>query len=251
MAIALTTVVISTVTDDTAVPAERASASVSARAAVFWSLLTLLLPWALRRRLLNLACGYSIAPGTRVGFSVVACTHLHMESGARIGHFNVIKGARLEMRDNSSIGDFNWIAGLPLESTRHFAAEVGRDPALCLGRHAALTSRHFLDCSNRIGIGEFATIAGARTQILTHAIDLRSNAQVSAPVTIGCYCFVGTACVVLKGARLPDCSVLAAGSSLARAHEEPFTLYSGVPATPVKALERDGAYFSRVRGFVD
>jgi acetyltransferase-like isoleucine patch superfamily enzyme len=61
---------------------------------------------------------------------------------------------------------------------------------------------------------------------------------------------VGTGCVVLKGARLPDCSVLAAGSSLARPFEETFTLYSGVPAAPVKALDRGCAYFSRATGFV-
>jgi len=238
-------------TDDTALPSAYSAPAVSSRVAMLTSLLSLLLPWALRRRLLNLVCGYSIAPHARIGFSVVACTHLRMEHGAYIGHFNVIKGASLEMLEDAFIGDFNWIAGLPSDSPRHFASEIGRDPALCLGRHAALTSRHFLDCSNRIDIGEFATIAGARSQILTHAIDLRSNTQVSAPVTIGRYCFVGTGCVVLKGARLPDCSVLAAGSSLARAYEEPFTLYSGVPATPVKALERESAYFSRARGFVD
>jgi len=243
--------VIPTETEETVLPADVAGGRRGTRAAMFWSLLTLWLPWPLRRRVLNFACGYSLAPGTRVGFSVVACTHLRMEPGARIGHFNVIKGARLEMRECATIGDFNWIAGLPRGSSRHFGSEIGRDPALCLGRHAALTSRHFLDCSNRIDIGEFATIAGARSQILTHAIDLRSNLQVSAPVSIGRYCFVGTACVVLKGAGLPDCSVLAAGSTLARGYEETFTLYSGVPATPVKALARDGAYFSRVRGFVD
>ncbi len=214
------------------------------------SLLTLLLPWALRRWVLNLACGYHIAPGARMGFSIVACTRLRMEEGARIGHFNVIKGARLEMLEKSTIGDFNWISGLPPESRRHFLAEPGRDPALCLGRHAALTSRHFLDCSNRIDIGEFSTIAGARSQILTHAIDLANCVQVSAAVSIGRYCFVGTGCVVLKGARLPDCSVLAAGSSLARPFEETFTLYSGVPAAPVKALDRGCAYFSRATGFV-
>jgi hypothetical protein len=214
-------------------------------------LLGLILPWPLRRRLLNLACGYAIAAGARIGFSLVACTQLRMEAGARIGHFNVIKGARLEMRECASIGDFNWIAGLPPDSPRHFTTEIERDPALCLGRHSALTSRHFIDCSNRVDVGEFSTIAGARSQILTHAIDIRTNVQASAPVSIGRYCFVGTGCVVLKGARLPDCSVLAAASSLARVYDEPYTLYSGVPATPVKVLPRESAYFSRVRGFVD
>jgi hypothetical protein len=45
--------------------------------------------------------------------------------------------------------------------------------------------------------------------------------------------------------------VLAAGSTLARAFDEPFTLYSGVPAAAVKSLDKDYAYFSRTRGFVD
>jgi acetyltransferase-like isoleucine patch superfamily enzyme len=140
---------------------------------------------------------------------------------------------------------------LPPRSRKHFRSETDRDPALRLDRHAALTSRHFLDCSNFVHIGEFATVAGARSQILTHAIDYKSNRQVSAPVSIGRFCFVGTGCVLLKGARLPDYSILAANSSLAKGYDEPFTLYSGVPAMPGKSLDRDAGYFHRSRGYVD
>ena len=224
---------------------------VSSRATLVVSLLSLFLPWFLRRRLLNALCRYSIAPGARIGLSLVACAHLRMDAGARIGHFNLIKGIRLEMGEYAWIGIFNWISGLPVSAKRHFSTESGRDPALCLGRHSSLTSRHFIDCSNRVDIGEFAIVAGARSQILTHAVDLRSNSQMTAPVAIGRYCFVGTGCILLKGAKLPDYSVLAAGSTLVRAHEESFTLYSGVPALPVKPLERDWAYFSREIGWVD
>ncbi len=120
-----------------------------------------------------------------------------------------------------------------------------------MGRHSNLTSRHYVDCSNHVQIGEFATVAGARSQILTHAIDFRRCRQVSAPVQIGKYCFVGTACVMLKGARLPDYSVLAANSTLARAFEDPFTLYSGVPATAVRVMDRDSLYFHRECGYVE
>jgi carbonic anhydrase/acetyltransferase-like protein (isoleucine patch superfamily) len=74
---------------------------------------------------------------------------------------------------------------------------------------------------------------------------------VSAAVRIGRYCFVGTGSVLLKGSELPDCSVLAAGSSLSHAFDEAFMLYSGVPAKPVKPLDRDAEYFRRARGFVD
>ena len=221
------------------------------RWALFVSALALVLPSSLRRVLLNTLSGYAIERGARVGASLLGCPALKMATGAIIGHFNVIKGVPVEMGGHARIGDFNWISGLPRGAARHFREEMERDPRLVLEAHASLTSRHYVDCSNRVRIGEFTTVAGARSQILTHAIDFVRNRQVSAPVDIGKYCFVGTACVVLKGARLPDCSVLAAHSSLARAFEETFTLYSGVPATPVKALPRDAAYFHRDRGYVE
>ena len=224
---------------------------ISPRRALVVSAVAFLLPWALRRWMFRSFCGYSFGENARVGRSLIGCTSLQMGPSARIGHLNIIKGMRLDMGECASVGDFNWIAGLPSGTRKHFTEEAGRDPAFVMGRHAALTSRHFVDCSNRVDIGDFATVAGARSQILTHAIDFKLNRQVSAPVRIGRYCFVGTACVLLKGAELPDCSVLAAGSSLARAFTDTFTLYSGVPAQPVKELDRDAEYFRRVRGFVD
>jgi acetyltransferase-like isoleucine patch superfamily enzyme len=223
----------------------------SPRRALIVSAVALILPWALRRWLLRVLCGYSFGEGARIGHSLIGCATLQMGPWSRIGHFNVVKGMRLDLGERATVGDFNWISGLAAGDARHFAEETTRDPAFVMGRHAALTSRHYVDCSNRVEIGEFATVAGARSQILTHAIDFKRNRQVSSPVRIGRYGFVGTGCVVLKGAELPDCSVLAAGSSLVRAFGDPFTLYSGVPATPVKPLDRDAEYFRRTRGFVD
>ena len=230
------------------VPTQR---PVSPRRALIVSALTMILPWAMRRWFLRVLCGYSFGENARIGRSLIGCTSLKMGPSARIGHFNVVKGIRVDLGECATLGDFNWISGLPGGGKKHFTDESGRDPAFVMGRHAALTSRHYIDCSNRIDIGEFTTVAGARSQILTHAIDFRRNRQVSAPVRIGRYCFIGTSCVVLKGAKLPDCSVLAAGSTLARAYEETFTLYSGVPALPVKPLDRDAEYFRRTRGYVD
>ncbi|MEO8020202.1 MAG: acyltransferase [Pseudomonadota bacterium] len=224
---------------------------VSTRRALFVSAVALPLPWMLRRWLLRVFCGYSFGPGARIGRSLIGCRSLSMGTAARIGHFNIIKGMRVDLAESASIGDFNWISGLGKDSRKHFGDEPGRDPALIMGQHAALTARHYIDCSNRVDIGEFATLGGARSQILTHAIDFARNRQTSAAVRIGRYCFVGTSCVVLRGAELPDCSVLAAGSTLARAFQEPFMLYSGVPAQPVKPLDRDAEYFRRTRGYVD
>ncbi len=221
------------------------------RRALIVSVLGWILPWPIRRWLLNSLCGYRIDRRARIGFSLIGCPSLRMGAGARIGHFNVIKGARVVMEERATLGDFNWVSGLPLHHPRHFRDEPDRDPALILDRHAAVTSRHYIDCSNTVAIGEFTTVAGARAQILTHAIDFRSNRQVSAPVRIGRYCFLGTACVVLKGSRLPDCSILAASSCLNRSFEATFSLYSGVPAARVKDLDHEALYFRRSQGFVD
>ena len=223
----------------------------SIRLALFVSLASMVFPWPLRRWLLQALCKYSIAHDARIGYSIVACSSLSLGPAARIGHGNVVKGIELDMAEAATIGDFNWISGLSLQDRKHFVHDSTRRPVLRLGRHAALTSRHFLDCSNTVDIGEFSTIAGIRSQVLTHAIDILRSEQASAAVRIGRYCFIGTGCVVLKGARLPDFSVLAANSSLVRSFEEPFTLYSGVPATAVKGLDRNAAYFHRSRGYVD
>jgi acetyltransferase-like isoleucine patch superfamily enzyme len=224
---------------------------VSQRRALLVSAIGFLLPWAIRRWLFRMLCGYSFGENARIGRSLIGCSSLTMGPSARIGHFNIVKGIRADFGERATLGDFNWISGLAPGNGKHFTEETSRDPAFVMGRHAALTARHYIDCSNRVEIGEFATVGGARSQILTHAIDFKRNRQVSAPVRIGRYSFVGTSCVVLKGAVLPDFSVLAAGSSLARAYDDTFTLYSGVPALPVKPLDRDAEYFRRERGYVD
>jgi len=195
--------------------------------------------------------GFSIAPNARIGFSIVLPKHLTMASGSKIGHLNVIKSLDvLELGSQSKIGNLNWITGTSLASKKHFEDEPGRESRLVLGAHASMTARHFIDCANLVSIGGFSTIAGANSQILTHGIDLVTNRQRSAPVMIGSFCMVGTGCVILKGAKLPDFSVLAANSTLHRAYDQSHTIYSGVPAVAVKLLPEDAAYFHRETGAV-
>ena len=174
-----------------------------------------------------------------------------MDAGARIGNLTLCKGiSLLKMSENSSIGNLNWITGFPADDHSFFTADVGRRPELILGAHAAVTTRHFIDCTNSVRIGKFTTFAGARSQMLTHSIDLFESRQSSKPITIGEYCFVGTGCVLLSGSALPDYSVLGASSVLNKNYTDPYFLYAGNPAKPVKQLPREMAYFTRPTGFV-
>ncbi|MDA9543899.1 hypothetical protein ACM43_04890 [Bradyrhizobium sp. CCBAU 45321] len=196
-------------------------------------------PWTLRRRFLSLLWGYKLAPDCYVGFSWIGAKRLRMENSSRIGHLTFVKGvAQLELGRSARIGNLNWITGDSVES------------GLLVEEHAAITHRHLIDCTALVTIGQFSTFAGWRSQLLTHSIDVSQSRQTSDPVQIGRFCFVGTGVIILKGASLPDYSVLAAGSVLIDRPTEEYTIYGGVPARPVGKLPRETMYFNRGSGFV-
>jgi acetyltransferase-like isoleucine patch superfamily enzyme len=218
----------------------------------FLYLLSFLLPWPIRRRMMQVLFGYQIHPTSRIGLAWVRPGELMMGKNSRIGHLTVCKGlSLLQLGESASIGRGNWITGFPAGHPNHFAHQADRKPQLVVGDHAAITNRHIIDCTNSVSIGRFSTFAGFRSQILTHSIDLESCRQSSAPISIGVYCFVGTDCVLLGGSALPDYSVLGAKSLLNKRYEETCCLYAGVPAKPVKKLDSSYNYFSRTTGFVN
>ena len=214
---------------------------------------SLLLPWPLRRWWLGRFFGYEIHPTARIGRSWVQPGRLVMGPRSRIGSGTVCKGlALVELGEGAHLGNLNWVTGLPSGHPRYFRDQPERRPELRLGRHAAVTNRHLIDCTGAVTIGAFSTFAGFQSQVLTHSIDLAASRQASAPVSIGEYCFVGTNCVLLGGSVLPDRSVLGAKSLLNKAHAEPGTLYGGVPARALRPLPvGEMAYFQRQGGWVD
>ena len=214
-------------------------------------LFSLLLPWELRRRFLESQFGYSIHPTSRIGLSWICPQRLVMEEHARIGHLTVCKNIDLlHLDEHALIGPLNWITGFPSGHARHFAHQPERRPELIVERHAGISSRHFIDCTARVRLGAFSTLAGYRSQLITHSIDLAAGRQSSEPIEIGEYCFVGTEVVVLGGSNLPHHSVLGAKSLLNKKWEEPYQLYGGVPAKPLRQLPEEMEYFRRQEGFV-
>jgi acetyltransferase-like isoleucine patch superfamily enzyme len=214
-------------------------------------LLSTVLPWTMRRRLLERQFGYSIHPTSRIGLAWIFPKRLVMEENSRIGDLTVCKNIDLlHVGAHGVIGQLNWITGFPLGSSRHFAHQPDRRPELIVERHAGISSRHFIDCTARVRIGAYATLAGFRSQLITHSIDLEAGRQSSEPIDIGDYCFVGTEAVMLGGSSLPHHSVLGAKSLLNKKWETPFQLYGGVPAKPLKPLSETMEYFRRQEGFV-
>lgn len=216
------------------------------------AVMSLFLPWQLRRLILVRFLGYSIHKSASIGFSLIVPKRLEMGPGARIGHLNMCKTGieLLQLGECAILGSLNWICAVPLDSVAHFQHQADRRPELIVQEHAAITTRHYIDCSDRISIGRFSTFAGLRSVVLTHSIDLKTCKQSVAPVSVGDYCFVGTSVVILAGGGLPNYSILGANSLLNKAFDEPYCLYGGNPARPIKPLTPDLMYFSRTAGFV-
>lgn len=215
-------------------------------------LFILFLPWGIKRRLLNRWFKYEIHPSAHIGFAWIFPKRLVMRQAAKIDHLTVaINLDSITLGENSSIGRGNWITGFPTGTeSRHFEHQGARVPELVIGKSSAITKNHHIDCTSRIEIGSFATIAGYETQLLTHSIDLVENRQDSAPIYIGDYSFVGTKCVVLGGAALPAHSVLGANSLLNSIFKEEWKVYGGTPARVIGEISKEAKYFSRKEGFV-
>ena len=210
------------------------------------------LPWPLKRLLLQRLFGYQLDPSARIGLAWVYPRRLRMAAGSRIDALTVaINLDLLELGEMASIGRGNWITGFPSGTdSLHFAHQPDRCGELLLGDHAAITKNHHIDCTNRVTIGPFTTIAGYHSQLLSHSIDLQHNRQHSEPISIGAYCFVGSNCVILGGSVLPDQCVLGALSLLNKPLSETRCLYGGQPARRLKPIDPNAAYFSRSNGFV-
>lgn len=215
-------------------------------------LFVVILPWKIKRIILQKYFHYKIHPTAKIGLSYIYPKYLEMQEGAHIGHLNIaIHLDKIIIGENSTIGRKNWITGFPTRTvSKHFAHQSERQSQLIIGKESAITKNHHIDCTNSIIIGDFVTIAGYYTQMLTHSIDLKENRQNSLPIIIEDYCFISTKCILLGGSKLPNHSILAAGAVLNKNFSETWTLYAGVPAKPIKVIEKTEKYFHRQSGFV-
>lgn len=191
--------------------------------------------WLLRK------VGYAVHPTATVRSSLVwKVDHFDIGPGSTFGRYNLVKNVRrVSLGRQASIGRMNLISAHPV-----YKKLYADGAELILGDHAVITSRHSIDCSGAVTLGDYAGLFGHRSTALSHSIDLRRDAQAAAPIIIGARCFVGTNCLLLGGAKLPERSVLAAGSTLVRAKgEQESGLWGGSPAR--RLADVDGTWFER------
>ena len=81
---------------------------------------------------------------------------VRLADGVRIGHFNVFRNLRLlDVAERSVIGQWNWVTASDYFLRNRADTDVGSLGSLVMGRHSALTSRHYVDCSGGVSLGAF------------------------------------------------------------------------------------------------
>ena len=206
--------------------------------------LAVVLPRILRRLVHCRLLGYEIARTARVGHSFIDVDRLRMGEGATIGSLNIIRGCEdVELGHESTIGHLVWINAVR-RGSRYFAGQE-RHPAVIMGRGALISCLHVIDACDEIILGDYADIGGFGTQLLTHSIDFVTLRQWRKPIVIGHHPVIATSSVLLPGATVPDCAIVAAGSVVsAGSTRESYHLYGGVPAGSQRALSPKMKFFS-------
>lgn len=202
----------------------------------YLSLLVWLLPnspfkhWALRK--LGNRIGNRVHVGTNL---VLSCGPFFLEDDVIIRTGNVFRnlaGAKLERA--ARIGAWNQITAAP--GYQQFSDRVG---TLIMAEMSLITYRHYLDCSGQVVIGRNSAIGGVKSIVQSHEFDMRTALTTVGRVTIGENTMCTTGVLLLKGANVPDRSILAAGSVMPKAkegEEMPTGLYAGIPARHLREL---------------
>jgi carbonic anhydrase/acetyltransferase-like protein (isoleucine patch superfamily) len=215
----------------------------------------LVLPSRLKAGLGRRLLGWDVHPTAYIGRSVVLVRHLSMGPGASIGPLNVIKDLEeLRLAEGASIASRNWITGFPRSAdpaADAFPHSPNRRPSLIMGKYAMITVAHEIDCSDRVEIGDYSSLAGFGCTILTHSLNLVRDRFATGSVEIGAHAAVMSGSTLLSGTKVPPRCIVSAASVVNTPLTEELTFYSGNPAEAVRSLPETLGFFHRGEGSVD
>jgi serine acetyltransferase len=194
-------------------------------------LLLIALPCRLRLFCYRQFFGWKIGRNVRIGWSVLHADHVEIGDDVRIGHLNLIRNVRrlvigkgtYLLNSNHVFGSANYLTDFPAEVT--------------IGAGAGIMSRHFIDASGTVVIGDGVILAGRDTHLWSHSATLEAGVRKLIPtrVEIGSGAYIG-ARATLVGCRVPTGAFVGAGAVVVKpfADDVGRVLLAGNPAKVVK-----------------
>lgn len=162
--------------------------------------------------------------------------NIHQSASLRISTFSKVNtnwGGNLRNKADFSIGEsasftcngFSFFDGTSVYVSKEAKLKVGS---------GYMSGRGLIVCRNSIEIGEDVAIAD---EVIIRDSDdhiiLREGYQMTAPVRIGNHVWIGTRAVILKGAKIGDGCIVAAGSVVTKSFPDN-CLIGGVTAKIIK-----------------
>lgn len=179
--------------------------------------------------------GHSIGTNCYIGFSLLDVEHLKLADNSYIGHGNVFnKIKKLTMGQGSRINRWNY-----------FTSSNAFDGRLTLGDCSSISLRHYFDLCSPISIGSNTIVAGIQSVFFTHSKGIDPIDYVK-PIAIGDWCYIGSNCNFVPGAKVDSYCFVGMGSVLTKDYSGiQYAMLAGNPANMKKALPRDGKYFQQ------
>ncbi|WP_439031903.1 acyltransferase [Gordonia terrae] len=194
------------------------------------SLIVWLLPASKVKNTLLRAIGNTIGRDVVLGPNLVlGCGPFRIGDRAVVSPFNIFRQmASVELEKDNFIGRLNQFTAAP--SYQRFSDRAG---VLSMAEQSAITNRHYFDCSGRIDMEAYSAVGGTRSLLQSHEIDIVEDRTTIGTITIGERSLTATACLILKNARVPAFSLVAAGSVVtasSNAAAGDAGIYAGAPA---------------------
>ncbi|MBP6004836.1 MAG: hypothetical protein KA746_15505 [Pyrinomonadaceae bacterium] len=214
--------------------------------------LVALLPSFLKPPVYRHLFGYKIGKRVRIGLSIIDAAECEIGDDVSIGHFNVFIGTKqLSIGEHTRIGHLNiFRGGDEIRLGRY--CEILRlneinsipepdvvnavDPRFILGDGSMLGASHKIDFTDRVEFGKRVILGGRNSSVWTH------NRQMTQPVTIGDYSYVGSEIRIAPGGAVPAMCIVGIGSVITKRLVQENTLIAGVPAAVVKELGDEGKF---------
>lgn len=196
--------------------------------------------------------GYRIGRRFHIGFSLIDVSSCEIGDDVSIGHFNVFTGTKaLSIGEHTRIGHLNvFRGGDEIRIGRY--CEILRlneinsipepdvmneiDPRFILGDGGMLGASHKIDFTDRVEFGKRVILGGRNSSVWTH------NRQMTAPVTIGDYSYIGSEIRIAPGGSIPARCIVGIGTVVTKRFDREETLIAGVPAAVVKELGDEGKF---------
>ncbi len=189
--------------------------------------------------------GWKISSGAKIGPNIfLQVWDVSIGRNVLVRPFNIFRNVSLDFGDDAIFGSLNWVGAA--SGLMHLPNFRGN---LSMGSHSAINSRNYFDVSGGIRFGNFSSLAGVRSTLITHQINYELSIQTCNQIDIGDYTTIcSNSILVPGGTRIGDRCLFAMGS-IVRAGEYPNDgFYAGCPAKLKKMTS--GLWFHRGKGSV-